>query len=103
MIARIWTAQATPGNAPLYARFFEGFATGDMTRMKGFKRAELMQRREPGSKVVEITVITYWESMDAIRVFAGKPIDRARVEPEARPLLSRSGRRVKHFEVQVFE
>ena len=103
MIARIWNAQATTRNAPRYARFFRGFANGEMTRMKGFVRAELLLRNATRTGVVDITVITYWASMNAIRAFAGTPIDRARVEPEARPLLSRSSRTVKHFEVEVFE
>ncbi|MEO5761300.1 MAG: hypothetical protein ABIR28_03220 [Vicinamibacteria bacterium] len=40
--------------------------------------------------------------MKSIAEFAGVPSDRAHVEPEARALLSRVGRRVKHFDVERF-
>jgi hypothetical protein len=40
-----------------------------------------------------------WESMDAIRAFAGPRPDVAVVEPEARAVLSRYDREVRHYEV----
>jgi hypothetical protein len=44
-------------------------------------------------------VITLWESMDAIRRFAGEDADRAVVEPEARAVLSEFDDGVRHYEV----
>ena len=40
-----------------------------------------------------------WESLDAIRAFAGEDIDLAVVEPEARAVLSRFDSRVRHVEL----
>ena len=44
-------------------------------------------------------VVTLWESMDAIRRFAGNDPEAAVVPLEARALLARFDERVRHFEV----
>ena len=61
----------------------------------------------PSSRVTaatssQIVVTTRWASIDAIRDFAGDPIDRAVVDDEARPLLVSFDDRVRHLSV-VFE
>ena len=48
---------------------------------------------------IEIVVVTRWESMVAIRAFAGEDIDLAVITPEARAVLSRFDRRVRHIEL----
>jgi heme-degrading monooxygenase HmoA len=99
MIARVWTAEAIGKNGDAYARFFRGFVK-QMQKLAGFKRAELLRRRKATTTC--ITVVSYWQSMKSIEAFAGVPSDRAHVEPEARRLLSKVGRRVHHFEVESF-
>ena len=47
----------------------------------------------------EFLVITFWESMDAIRRFAGEDPERAVVEPEARAVLEEYDELVSHYEV----
>jgi heme-degrading monooxygenase HmoA len=48
---------------------------------------------------VEFLVLTLWESMEAIRAFAGDQPERAVVEPEARAALVRFETTVAHYEV----
>lgn len=48
----------------------------------------------------EFLVITLWDSMDAIRRFAGEDSERAVVEPEARAVLAEFDDFVRHYEVQ---
>jgi heme-degrading monooxygenase HmoA len=100
MIARAWTAEAQGKNGDAYARFFRGFVK-EMRTLPGFLGAYLLRRRV--ATTTHITVVSYWKSMKAIEAFAGSPIDRAHVEPEARRLLSRVGRLVQHFEAEQFE
>ena len=45
--------------------------------------------------------MTLWESMDAIRQFAGEQVDQAVVEPEARAVLRSFDTTVSHHEVLV--
>jgi mannose-6-phosphate isomerase-like protein (cupin superfamily) len=47
----------------------------------------------------EIVVVTRWESLNAVRAFAGDDIDLAVVEPEARTALSGFDTRVRHIEL----
>ena len=100
MIARVWTAEAKGANGEAYARFFRGFVR-EMRKLPGFLGAHLLRRRV--ATITHITVVSYWESMKSIEAFAGRPVDRAHVEPEARRLLSRVGRRVRHFEAEPFD
>jgi heme-degrading monooxygenase HmoA len=48
---------------------------------------------------VEFVVLTLWESMDAVRKFAGPKLENAVVEPEARAALTEFDKFVAHFEV----
>jgi heme-degrading monooxygenase HmoA len=55
--------------------------------------------RHQGIEEIEFLVLTLWESMDAIRAFAGDQPELAVVEPEARAALVRSDSTVAHYEV----
>jgi hypothetical protein len=44
-------------------------------------------------------VLTAWESMEAVRGFAGDDPERAVVEPEARAVLSDFDESVRHYEL----
>jgi len=48
---------------------------------------------------VEVVVITFWESLESIRSFAGEPLDRAVVADQARALLDDFDQQVRHYEV----
>jgi hypothetical protein len=49
----------------------------------------------------EVVVATVWDSIDAIRAFAGEDHEVAVVEPVVRELLDRFDDRVTHFTVAV--
>jgi hypothetical protein len=59
----------------------------------------LLERALPGA--VEILVITFWHSLDALRGFAGTDLEEAVVAEEAVALLGQFDRRVRHYEVAV--
>jgi len=65
----------------------------------GYAGATLLQRR--ASAGVEIVVITWWRSLEAIRAFAGTDIDAAVVADEAASLLTRFDRRARHYTVEM--
>jgi heme-degrading monooxygenase HmoA len=56
-------------------------------------------RRDVEEGVVEFLVITRWDSLDAIRAFAGPTPEVAVVEPAARTLLSDFDDFVRHYEL----
>jgi heme-degrading monooxygenase HmoA len=59
----------------------------------------VLTRAEAGA--VRITVLTFWDSMDAVREFAGADTDRAVVEEEARSLLLSFDESVRHDAVAL--
>lgn len=65
----------------------------------GFLGADLL-RRDGGNEIAFVT-ITRFESLDAVRSFAGEDYEQAVVEPEAQRLLSRFDERSEHFEVVI--
>ncbi len=97
MIARRWSARATRDDAPRYARYFRETLTPHLRDLAGYRGATLMERALPDA--IEIQVITWWESMAAIRAFAGEDLSTAVVSDEARALLLHSDAHVEHAEV----
>ena len=68
-----------------------------ITRLEGFLGATLTRQVRPDD--IEFLVITRWQSLDAIRGFAGDTIGRAVVEPGAIAALVDYDEFVEHYEV----
>jgi heme-degrading monooxygenase HmoA len=98
VIARIWHGWAAPENADAYEAFLRAEMFPAMSRLDGYRGVYLL-RREDGAEVEFITV-TLWESLDAIKAFAGDDYETAVVRPEARAVLSRFDARSVHYEVR---
>jgi mannose-6-phosphate isomerase-like protein (cupin superfamily) len=104
MIARRWTAVAEGSEqADAYDEHFERTVKPNLESTEGFLGATVERVEADGA--IEIVVVTRWESMDAVKAFAGEDIDLAVVEPEARAVLSQFDSRVRHIELaddQIF-
>jgi heme-degrading monooxygenase HmoA len=101
MIARIWHGWTTPGNADTYeALLKEEIIVGIQNRhIRGFKKIQLL-RREAGAEVEFITIM-FFDSLDAVRDFAGQDYEAAVVPPKARAVLSRFDERSQHYEIRA--
>ena len=99
MIARIWQGWTSPENADAYEEFLRTTMFPSIHEVDGFRGADLL-RRDEGSEIAFITV-TRFESLDAVKRFAGDDYERAVVEPEARRLLSRFDERSAHYELVI--
>ncbi len=97
MILRMWRAQSTIEKADGYVRHATTKVFPALRALEGHRGAYLL-RQTLGDKV-EIMVMTLWESMDAVRKFAGPEPDRAVVEPDARVVLTSFDDFVTHFDV----
>jgi antibiotic biosynthesis monooxygenase (ABM) superfamily enzyme len=100
LISRIWRGWTTPQNAGAYdsllrQEIFRGIAA---RKLPGFLGIDLL-RREQG-EMVEFVTIMWFESLDAVRAFAGQDYERAVVPPAARELLLRFDERSVHYEVR---
>jgi antibiotic biosynthesis monooxygenase (ABM) superfamily enzyme len=99
VILRLWHGWTSPENAAAYEEFLRTTMFPSMGRVDGFAGAELL-RRDDGGEVAFVT-ITRFESLDAVRAFAGDDYELAVVEPEARALLSRFDERSTHYELAL--
>ena len=69
----------------------------DYTRTPGNKGAKIWTRDEGNN--TEFLVASYWESMDAIRKFAGEDTSKARYYPKDAEFLLELEANVKHYNV----
>lgn len=99
MIARFWAARTTPAQAPAYADHLRTHVLAELRQIDGYAGATLLNRETGGE--VEIIVITWWRSLDAIRGFAGDDVESAVVADEAATVLTGFERRARHYELVV--
>jgi heme-degrading monooxygenase HmoA len=97
MIIREWRGRATKSNADAYPRHFRANVVPELRHVSGFIGAQLSQRQL--NDTIEYLVLTRWQSMDAIRGFAGDDVGKAVVEPEAVAALIDFDSQVQHYEV----
>ena len=100
MISRIWHGWTTPENADVYesllkSEIFQGIQGREIT---GYKGINLLRRDHSGE--VEFITIMWFDSIEAVRTFAGEDYEVAVVPSKARALLSRFDARSQHYEVR---
>ncbi len=101
MISRIWHGWTTPANADTYeALLKEEIFVGIQERhIRGFQGIQLL-RREVGNEVEFITIMRF-DSLDAVREFAGEDYEVAVVPPKARAVLAHFDARSQHYELRA--
>jgi heme-degrading monooxygenase HmoA len=99
MIARIWHGWTTCENAEAYEKLLRGEILLDIARrnMPGYEGAELLVR-DAGDEVEFITLLRF-ETLDAVKVFAGKDYELPVIPPDAKKLLKRFSERSRHYKV----
>lgn len=99
MIARIWHGWTSGADADAYERFLREHMFPSMHRVPGFLGVELL-RRPDGDEVAFVT-ISRFDSLEAVRAFAGEDYERAVIEPEAKALLARHDDQSVHYDVAI--
>ena len=99
MIARIWRGTVRPEDADAYVAYVEQTGIRNYRETAGNISAHILRRDLEGQ--TEIVTLTFWESMDAIRAFAGDDPELARYYPEDDRYLIERPRNVEHFQVPV--
>ena len=100
MIARMWRGWAgTVENADAYEAFLRDTFLPAATKIDGYHGAQVL-RRTVGDEIAFVTV-TRFDSLAAIKAFAGEDAERAHVAPRARELLARCDERAVHFEIVI--
>ena len=101
MISRVWHGWTTPENADAYEGLLKSEIFQDIQsrQIAGYCGIHLL-RRSLGDEVEFITIM-WFESIEAVRAFAGEDHEVAVIPPRARALLSRFDARSQHYEVKV--
>ena len=96
IVAREWKGRVAPPRADEYYKYLlDGVAK--MRAVPGSLGVEVMRRNEPDA--VGFTVISYWESREAIKAFAGEDIEKPHHLPRDREMLLELPTRVLHYDV----
>jgi heme-degrading monooxygenase HmoA len=97
MIARLWRGVAIAGNADAYQRHATNTVFPALRDIAGHRGAYLLRRTVGGR--TEFLALTLWDSVDAVRAFAGADPEAAVVEPEARAVLAEFDDFARHYEI----
>jgi len=100
MIARLWRGWAASTEAAdLYEAFLRTEFLPLAHAIEGYRGASVL-RRAVGTEV-EFTTVTRFDSIAAIRKFAGDDAEAAHVAPRGRQLLSHFEDRCQHFDLVI--
>jgi heme-degrading monooxygenase HmoA len=97
MVLRLWRGYAAADESAAYPAHLLHTVRPKLEQLTGFRGLYLLRCPRPAE--VEFLVLTLWESMDAVRAFAGEQPEVAVVEPEAQAALLRFDSTVSHYEV----
>jgi len=100
MIARIWHGWTKPADAAAYERMLrnEIFPSIAARNIPGYHGAELFIR-ENGDEVEFVTLLRF-DSMDAVKEFAGADESKPVIFPKAEALIARM-ERARHYRVAI--
>jgi heme-degrading monooxygenase HmoA len=98
VISRIWHGQTSRENAAAYEELLKSEILPGIAsrRIRGLQGAHLLRRDV--AEGVEFVTILWFESLDAVREFAGEDYEASVVPEKARRLLSRFDARAAHYD-----
>jgi heme-degrading monooxygenase HmoA len=97
MIARIWHGKTHVDDLERYSEFLKEVAIPDYKAIAGNKGCTFLRRVE--NNEAHFTLITFWDSVDSIKQFAGKDYEKAKYYPEDKQFLLDFEDKVEHYEV----
>ena len=97
MIARIWRGATRRVDRHAYADYITGTGLSAYTSTPGNRGAWILQR-DIGDRI-EVITLSLWDSLDAIKRFAGDDVDRAVFYPEDDRYLVERDLTVRHYDV----
>jgi heme-degrading monooxygenase HmoA len=97
LIARIWHGWTRSWDADTYAEHLRRTALPQCREAPGNEAAYILRRGDGDH--TEFAVITFWQSLDAIRAFAGEDIEQSVVSPADEIFLTGVQPSITHYEV----
>lgn len=100
-IARVWHGRTSAAKADEYYAYLKEAGIRKIQMIPGNLGVQVFRRTT--ADITEFTVISYWESLDAIRQFAGDDIEKTHSLPRDAEYLLEVEPTVKHHEVVLNE
>lgn len=97
MIARIWHGRTHAKHYDEYTEFTKKMAIPDYSSIAGNKGMTFLRRLE--GDIAHFTLITYWDSIESIKQFAGEDFERAKYYDEDTRYLLEFEEKVIHHEI----
>jgi|SRR5439155_11043585 len=101
MIARLWTGAVPGSRSDRYLEYLQKTGVQECRATPGNRGVYVFRRVADGR--AEFLFISLWQSLEAIKAFAGSDVDNAVYFPEDRDFLLEMDPRVRHYEVCVAE
>jgi hypothetical protein len=98
MVARHWRGWTELRNADAYEALLTNHVLPGLEKIAGYHGGYVLRSDGPE---VEFVVVNFFESLDAVKAFAGADYTVPVFEPEARVLLSRVEPLARHYEVRA--
>lgn len=97
MIARIWHGIVPEAKADAYFDYMDGTGFTNYKKTPGFIDLKVLRSNKEG--LTHYLILTFWESYEAIRKFAGDDYTKAQYYPEDKEFLIEFEELVNHYEV----
>jgi heme-degrading monooxygenase HmoA len=97
MVIRMWHGRVATSDALTYRAFLNRRAIPDYRSVPGNVSVQVLERID--GDVTHFLTLTMWESLEAIREFAGENIETAKYYPEDKGLLLELEPTVVHYNV----
>jgi heme-degrading monooxygenase HmoA len=98
VIARVWKGWTRLENADAYENFLRSSILPGLQGIDGFRGMYIM--RQDGTDETEFVVMNLFETLDAVKAFAGPEYETSVIEPEARALLSKFEPIAHHYDIK---
>ncbi len=97
MIVRLWHGRVPASKTEAYREFIVRRAIPDYRALPGNISVHVLERRD--GEVTHFITLTFWESLESIKGFAGEPVENAKYYPEDKDFLLEFEPKVAHYEV----
>jgi heme-degrading monooxygenase HmoA len=98
MIMRIWRGVVATERVAEYVRYIETTGLSDYASVEGSQGAQMLTR-DVGEGRTEVMTVSWWDSRESIRGFAGDDISAAKYYPEDDAFLLEHDDAVRHYVV----
>jgi len=97
IISRHWRGVAKLEEADNYIHHLRSDTFPKLARIDGFIKASILRR--PIGEGTEFLIVTTWQSLEAIRKFAGESVNTAVVPLSVQAMMVEYDREVLHYEI----